>query len=98
MLSDFTEISLFLIFETINCVLKCKHLMHSKPETHCVIIDVCSDLYGTFTAVTVFTGPVSYHPRYLTQYGRNCNPTITQNRHQISSTGGIPLIYHVHQI
>ena len=38
------------------------------------------------------TGLVPNSPKYLTQHGRNCNPRVAQDRHQISSADGIPLI------
>ena len=57
-----------------------------------------SDLYGTCTAVTVFTRLVPYSLRYLTQHGHNCNPTVTQDRQKISSAVGIPLILKVRYV
>ena len=65
-------------------------------EPNINLIDVCIDIYVMISCtgreVAVFTGLLLHSLRYLTQHGGNCNPMVTQDRHQISSAGGIPLI------
>ena len=73
-----------------------KWLKHLTSFSVILLMSVSTSMWWwalicTGREVTVFTGLVLFSLKYLTQSERNYNQTVTQDRHPISSAGGIPL-------